>query len=106
MPSDKKYTVHDFCELLPRLVAKVDTPHAQELGRQLEAPDSRLRMETVLVELEENQKILECLEIEVESPAKGKSCAANSSDKKKCKTSGGESSHSSTIFVPSMWIKP
>ncbi len=52
-------------------VAKVDTPHARELGRQqqvqLEAPDSRLHMETVLVELEENQKQLERLEIE--SPA-------------------------------------
>jgi hypothetical protein len=59
-------------------VAKVDTPHAWELGRQLEAPDSRLRMKTALVELEENQKILE-------SPAKGKSEAANSSDKKSAK---------------------
>ncbi len=50
---------------------KIDTLHARELGRQLEAPDSRLRMETGLVALEENQKILERLEIEVESPAKG-----------------------------------
>ncbi len=82
-PSDKKYTVHDFCEMLLRSVAKVDTPHARELGRQLEAPDSRLRMETVLVEFEENQKILELLEIE--SPAKGISGAANSSDKKSAK---------------------
>jgi hypothetical protein len=79
-PSDKKYTDHDFCEMLLRSVAKVDTPHARKLGRQLEAPDSRLRMETVLVELENNQKILERLEIE--SPAKDKSGAANSFDKK------------------------
>ncbi len=40
-------------------------------------------METVLVELEENQKILERLEIE--SPAKFKSGAAYSSDKKGAK---------------------
>ncbi len=63
--------------MLLRSVAKVDSLHARELGRQLEAPDSRLRslrMETVLVELEENQKILERLEIEL--PAKGKSGAA------------------------------
>ncbi len=81
--SDKIYTDHDFCEMLLRSVAKVDTPHAHELGRQLEAPDSRLRMEIVLVELEENQEILERLEIE--SPAKGKSDAANSSDQKSAK---------------------
>ena len=56
--------------MLLRSVAKVDTSHAREMARQLEAPDSRLRIETVLVELEENQKILERLEIE--SPAKGK----------------------------------
>ncbi len=37
----------------------------------------------MLVELEENQKLLERLEIE--SPAKGKSGAANSSDKKSAK---------------------
>ena len=82
-PSDKKHTENDFCEMLLRSVAKVDSLHARELGRQLEAPDSRLRMETVLVELEENQKILERLEIE--SPAKSKSGAANSSDKKSAK---------------------
>jgi hypothetical protein len=64
-------------------VAKVDIPHTQELGRQLEALDFRLRMETVFVELEENQKVLERLEIK--SPAKGKSGAANSSDKKSAK---------------------
>jgi hypothetical protein len=69
--------------MLLRSVAKVDIPHDWELGRQLEAPDSRLRMETVLVVLEENQKILERLEIE--SPAKDKSGAANSSDKKSAK---------------------
>jgi hypothetical protein len=40
-------------------------------------------METVLVELEKNQKILERLEIEL--PAKGKSVSANSSDKKSAK---------------------
>jgi hypothetical protein len=69
--------------MLLRLVEKVDTPHERESGRQLEAPDSRLRMETVLVELEENQEILERLEIEL--PATGKSGAANSSDKKSAK---------------------
>jgi hypothetical protein len=81
--SDKKYTDHDFCEMLLRSVAKVDTPHAGVLGRQLEAPDSRLRMETVLVELEENQKILE--RFVIKSPAKFKSDTANSSDKKNTK---------------------
>jgi hypothetical protein len=83
--SDKKHTDNDFCEMLLRSVAKVDSLHARELGRQLEAPNSRLSMKTVLVELEENQKILERLEIE--SPAKGnlKSGAANSSDKKSAK---------------------
>ncbi len=59
-------------------MAKVTTPHARESGRQLEAPDSRLRMETVLVELEENQKILEHLEIE--SPAKAGNCRSHSTD--------------------------
>ncbi len=54
-PSDKKYADNDFCRMFLRSVAKVDTPHARELGRQLEAQDSRLRMETVLVELEENK---------------------------------------------------
>jgi hypothetical protein len=68
-PLDKKYTDNDFCEMLLRSVAKVDSLHSRELGRQLEAPDSHLHMETVLAELEENQKILERLEIE--SPAKG-----------------------------------
>jgi hypothetical protein len=53
------------------------------MRRQLEVPDSSLRRETVLVELEDNQKILESLEIE--SPAKGKSGAAHSSDKKSAK---------------------
>ncbi len=80
-PSHKKHTDHDFCEMLLRSVAEVDTPHARESGRHFEAPISRLRMETVLVELEENQKILERLEID--SPTKGKSGAANSSDKKR-----------------------
>ncbi len=69
--------------MLLRSVAKVDTAHAREWGRQLEAPDSRLHMETVLVELEENQKQLERLEIE--SPAKGESGEAKSSDKKSAK---------------------
>ncbi len=49
-------------------MAKVDTAHAWEMRLQLEAPVSRLRMETVLVELEDNQKILESLEMK--SPAK------------------------------------
>jgi hypothetical protein len=69
--------------MLLRLVAKVDNPHDRESGRQPEAPDSRFCMETVLVELEENQKILERLEIEL--PATGKSGAASSSDKKSAK---------------------
>ena len=42
-------------------------------------------METVLNEVEENQKILETFKIE--SPAKGKVSAANSSDKKSAKQS-------------------
>jgi hypothetical protein len=61
-PSDKKQTDHDFCEMILRSVARVDTSHAREMRRQLEASDSRLRMDTVLVELEDNQKILESLE--------------------------------------------
>ena len=53
------------------------------MRRPLEAQDSRFRMETVLVELEDNHKILECLEIK--SPEKGRSDTANSSDKKSAK---------------------
>jgi hypothetical protein len=40
-PSHKKYTDHDFCEMLLRSVTKAETLHAPELGRQLEAPDYR-----------------------------------------------------------------
>ena len=81
--SDKKHTDHDFCETLVRSVESFDTSHAREMRRQLAAPDSRPLMETVLVELEDNHKILECLEIK--SPEKGRSDTANSSDKKSAK---------------------
>ncbi len=90
--------------MLLRSVANVDTPHARELGRQLEAPDSHLRMDTALVELEENKKISERLEIE--SPVKGRSVATNSSHKKSAKENGGESSHLATIFVSCIPRRP
>jgi hypothetical protein len=68
-----------YCDQLQ--LAKIEvTSYAREMRLQLEAPASRLHTETVLVELEGNKKTLESLEINLS--AKGKSGAANSSDRR------------------------
>ena len=79
-PVDKRDTEHEFCEMLLKEVAKTSLELAKQLRKQLEATESPLTMEELLVRLEENERLMESLE--VESTAASKGGAAKTSDKK------------------------
>jgi hypothetical protein len=51
--SDKKRTDRDFCKMFLIVVAQVDPISAWDMKRRLEAPYSRIHMETVFNEAEE-----------------------------------------------------
>jgi hypothetical protein len=52
-PVDKRVTEHEFCEMLLKEVASLEL--AKQLRKQLEATESPLTMEELLVRLEENE---------------------------------------------------
>ncbi len=66
--------------MLLKEVAKTSLELAKPLFKQLEATESPLTMEDLLVRLEENEHLMESLE--VESTAMGKGWSAKTSDKK------------------------
>jgi hypothetical protein len=61
-------------------VAKTSLELTKQLRKQLEATESSLTMEELLVRLEENERLMESLE--VKSTAAGKGRGAKTSDKK------------------------
>ncbi len=69
-PVDKRDTEHEFCEMLLKEVTKTSLELAKQLRKQLEATESPLTMEELLVRLEGNELLMESLE--VESTAAGK----------------------------------
>ena len=76
-------TDRDNCEMIIKEVALLDFEFAKQLQRQLHVKDSSFDMETLLVALEDNQRLAESLKIAPESRAKsGKGGGASSADKK------------------------
>jgi hypothetical protein len=55
--------------------------YARQLRQELDVKDRTMSMETMSTRLEDNQKLIESLDIE--SPAKSKAGAVNSTEKKK-----------------------
>ncbi len=79
-PADKGDTEHEFCEMLLKEVAKTSLELAKQLRKQLEATESPLTMEELLVRLEEDEPLMESLEVESTAAIKGG--GAKTSDKK------------------------
>ncbi len=62
---------HEFCEMLLKEVAKTSLEIAKQLRKELEATESPLTMEELLVRLEENERLMESLEVESTAASKG-----------------------------------